>query len=834
MGLSVMLGAAAVVSCSNLALDPRAEVIHARFDPDDRTIPMPNDALRDPEAGRLELPNDEPDELAKLSPAELEFYDYLETLDGWSTLMSATVELTGAIDPRSADDKTIEVWRWSGVPTRVNDVRIGVSADAKKITIDPPPAGWTRGARYVVLMRGGPKGVVGARGEPVECDAAFYFLRQTEPLDTEAHQHAFPGNTRAERADNARKLEENRVRLAPVFDRFETEHKTPRAEVAALWDFTVTTRTELAMDKPSQRLPLPIDLMIVPKTGHIEAPIAPWDSPLEAEAKTRLVEMTGFGLSANLLFELTAPMDTKTVNASSVRLYRLGDGAPTLVPADVKLLPNLMHVVITPRPQRLAEGTTYAVVVTKAVRDAQGSPVMAMAPGHFLKALAPVFADGHSLVKGVEASDAERVELGRAALAPALAGLGRDDVLGAWTFTTAKVKAPLIESRKTAERLAVPADPAGLRHLSPLEAVAEFPLGITALGNVGDVVYGTIKSPVFLDRLTRSFRQDGGHELQDIDFSMTVPKNLPAGKPVPVVIFGHALVTERRFVLAVGDALAARGFVAISIDFPYHGKRTVCAKGGPISVVNPFNGELSSLEPCQFGTTCNDEGRCVDAQGLGNKLATFPGINLPVASGAVFQDVNHIAATRDHFVQGLIDLGALDRSLRIGAWAAVIGRPVDTTRIYYAGQSLGGIMGAIFLASDPDIPRAVLNVPGADLVDMFDDSIFFGPQMDALFTREKVARDSFRGERMTNVARWFMDMVDPQSFGRYQKTATLIQMATLDGIIPNSSTKILEEVTGAKRRDYIAEHGFLAIPIELEYGRGTQDLAKWLAGEVLP
>ena len=47
------------------------------------------------------------------------------------------------------------------------------------------------------------------------------------------------------------------------------------------------------------------------------------------------------------------------------------------------------------------------------------------------------------------------------------------------------------------------------------------------------------------------WRTDGTHVDEDIQFTMTVPKNVSG--PVPVVIFGHGLVTERRFVLAVGD-----------------------------------------------------------------------------------------------------------------------------------------------------------------------------------------------------------------------------------------------------------------------------------------
>jgi hypothetical protein len=172
--------------------------------------------------------------------------------------------------------------------------------------------------------------------------------------------------------------------------------------------------------------------------------------------------------------------------------------------------------------------------------------------------------------------------------------------------------------------------------------------------------------------------------------------------------------------------------------------------------------------------------------------------------------------------------------LRLGNWQAVTGRAIDTSRIYYAGQSLGGIMGAVFLGTDPDIQRAVLNVPGANLVPMFDDSTFFKGQMNAFFQRQNVDRASFEGRRFLTVAKWFMDAVDPQHLGDITgNRSLLIQMATLDFIIPNDNTKILESVTHAPRRDYIAEHGFLTIPVEPEYFRGVRDLAKFLAGEAL-
>ena len=385
--------------------------------------------------------------------------------------------------------------------------------------------------------------------------------------------------------------------------------------------------------------------------------------------------------------------------------------------------------------------------------------------------------------------------------------------------------------------LGVDPEPANIVHMTPLEALTDFALSIGSLLNVGDVYHGTIASPVFLDPLTRGMRADGGHEVQDISFTMTVPRNLDPDQPVPVVIFGHAIMTERRFVLAVGDALAAQGFAAISIDLPFHGNRTYCWTEGPLSIPNPQTGELTPLgDPCAAGTTCAADGRCVDTANQGNALTLWPIIGMPQASGAAFIEIGHIANTRDHFIQSVIDLVALSRSLRTGDWESIIGAPVDTARLMYAGQSLGGIIGATFVAVAPEIKRAVLNVPGADTVDMFRESPYFGPHIDAFFTREGVDKASYDGHRFLNVARWFMDSSDPASYARRLTSSAdvMIQMATLDFIIPNAYTLKLEQLSGAPRVDYTAEHAFLVIPFEPEYFRGTRDLAAFLAGEFVP
>jgi dienelactone hydrolase len=317
-----------------------------------------------------------------------------------------------------------------------------------------------------------------------------------------------------------------------------------------------------------------------------------------------------------------------------------------------------------------------------------------------------------------------------------------------------------------------------------------------------------------------------------VQFAITIPRNAPS--PMPVVIFGHAIVTERRFVLAVGDALAARGFATISIDFPYHGEQTVCTDEALLAVPDPRTGEILHLPPCENGSTCVD-GKCVDAAGQGNHLARFPVLSFPVASGAAFIEIDHLANTRDHMLQAVLDLSTLERSLKQADWSALGGVRFDPDNVFYAGQSLGGIIGATYTSHAPGLKRVVLNVPGSDLVDLFRESLYFSSHVTAFFTRQKIDPESWQAARFLNLARLIVDGVDPQSVvQKLQGRQVMVQMATLDAIIPNVTTQKLATIAHAPRKDYVAEHAFLVIPVEPAYLPGVNELADFLAGKLKP
>lgn len=829
LGAGVVLGLT-VAGCG-LELDPMPDFVRPVYDLGEGEIPLPNDLVRDEEAGLLALPTDD----ASLTAAEVEFRTRMNRLDGWPSTFQVTLDFTGSVSEDTVSEDTVQVWRWSNPPERVVEVTRALHQAGTELTIDPPRTGWLPGQRYVVLVRGGEDGVRGRLNQPVVADASFYFVRLDQPLDDPAHWTAFPGADREEKLQAGRDLEEVRLKLKPYLDHFETIG-IPREEVVALQTFTVTGRPELAMDEASQRMPLPIDLLIDPATDRVELPLSPDDSELRREAKLQVSGLDGFALSANLLFETTQPMDPETVSFYNVRLYEIAD-PPVLIPVEAWLLPDGIHGVIQPQVSPLKEQTDYAVVIYDGMKSLDGSTLAPMPAGMLLMNENPVAVDGKSQIASIDDETAARLESVRARLQPLLDRLERDRIVTAWTFRTQSVLAPLREKVDAAEREGVSPHPANATSMSPLEALLDFVIGISSLLDVREVWNGTIQSPVYLDPVTRGFREDGSHRVEDIPFTFVIPDSADPDVPLPTVIFGHGLMTERRFVLALGDYLARKGFGVIAIDLPYHGLRTACKRGGPMSIPHPLTGELVDLNPCKSGTTCAEDGRCVDAMGQGNELAMWPVINYPMASGSAFLEVEELAHTRDHFVQGLIDLRSLLRSLQQGDWKSQIGYDIDTTKFYYVGQSLGGILGSVFTSLSPEIERAVWNVPGCDVVDMFDTSTYFGPQVNAFFQRESVNRAGYEAELFLDVARWIMDSVDPHGVAhlvRQGNQSVMIQLAELDFIIPNWSTYKLQEVSGVPLRTYLGEHAFLTIPGEPAYFSGVTDAADFLEGTLTP
>jgi hypothetical protein len=160
----------------------------------------------------------------------------------------------------------------------------------------------------------------------------------------------------------------------------------------------------------------------------------------------------------------------------------------------------------------------------------------------------------------------------------------------------------------------------------------------------------------------------------------------------------------------------------------------------------------------------------------------------------------------------------------------------DSTKIFYAGVSLGGILGSIATAESPDVKAALLSVPGAGWVDLLEntDTVEFrcplvnglidagvltgtkwtGANTDALCLQDKAAWQGQPGyATFAATARWILDPADPANFA--SKLATkrfMIQEVIGDTVVPNVTTERLAALTGVAAKAANADTGAPAGP----------------------
>ena len=337
-------------------------------------------------------------------------------------------------------------------------------------------------------------------------------------------------------------------------------------------------------------------------------------------------------------------------------------------------------------------------------------------------------------------------------------------------------------------------------------------------------------------------------------FLLTVPPMVGnPGDPqpaYPVVIFGHGLGRSRRDDLILANTFASAGMASIAVDTVYHGDRSICTGAGAAAGA-PGHDELACADP----TTMHCEtagvltGRCVGnvagatcdatpfmggdefcyAAGSGRCIGTGPGgaceggyfktdapspIQHVAVSGNTFLNLANLFATRDNFRHaGAIDfahlvkvIGATTPGVSINARLTAAGLPtLDATKIRYAGQSLGTFNGNTFAAANPTVDRFLLNVAGADQIDVLLHAPAFAAQRTG-FLGALAAQGINPGtpgfDQFLTIASTIMDPSDPQNMiyaGVHSSNANrklFIQYIEGDAVLPNSGThKLLVAAT---------------------------------------
>jgi dienelactone hydrolase len=228
-------------------------------------------------------------------------------------------------------------------------------------------------------------------------------------------------------------------------------------------------------------------------------------------------------------------------------------------------------------------------------------------------------------------------------------------------------------------------------------------------GAIGQLAYGRFSSPNYLtpDAILTPIGSRTGrpvaHGANTIYFSLFTPATPKPANGWPVAIVGHGFGDSREGLpFTIAGSLAAQGIATLAINVVGHGGGTL----GTITVTTPAG-----------SVTFPSGGRGVDQNGDGAIEGT---------EGVSAVRPSSLRGSTDGLRQTITDLMQLVREVQAGVDVDGDGTAdLDPARIYYTGQSFGGIYGTMFLAIEPDVRVGVPNVPGGPGIEIIRLSPFF-------------------------------------------------------------------------------------------------------------
>ena len=447
----------------------------------------------------------------------------------------------------------------------------------------------------------------------------------------------------------------------------------------------------------------------------------------------------------------------------------------------------------------LDQGRRYLLVVTEAVTDAAGDPVMR---SEAFNACVTAPSDGYC-----------------ADLSAAVAGLDAPDaVVGASLFTTLSATAWLEAVRDTLGDFDANPRPAGevssinfatITSLTLHNETAPgvfanqaFPFPSFLLPNLGNVYFGQFDAPSFLqaDQTIAPWPTAGPAPeptaAETIQFHVLTPQAEPGPNGYPVVLFAHG-IGDHRFggSTIAANGFAAEGFATVAFNAVGHG-------GGSAGTVT-FQTQSGPVTQ-SFG------GRGIDLNGDGS-IGVYEGCALPSPTSGL----------RDCLRQTAVEWMVLRRALEN---FQADGLNLDLSRVYLAGESLGAIQAALVQAVDPTIEVAALNTGGGTLAELARLSPGFSPILSLYFSQRQpplqdplapfgdeyplrlraplrfdMANSAAIGD-VLEIAEWSQMPGDPIAFAPHFKREpldgvppkrTMFQIALGDQTVPNPSNSML-------------------------------------------
>lgn len=430
--------------------------------------------------------------------------------------------------------------------------------------------------------------------------------------------------------------------------------------------------------------------------------------------------LDGFSTQPRITVPFTGDIDPATVTSETVYLVNLGD---TLTLRGFGQRVGINQVVWDPASKTLAfqsdqllqQHSRYLLVVTDGVKDANGRRIRSGGWGEEF---------GQAFGRDRDWRGAGyRHELRGAVQSQRP---GRHGIVAASLFTTQSISADLRKINRAIKAATPPPIDFGIGSggtrtvfaTATLQGIqfarqtgtAAFTTGFLPTpalgivpGAVGTVAYGRFASADWqtaakvipaTGTLTGAPQPQGTNQL-------VVQMFLPAGtKPAggwPVALFGHGF-TDSMYGApwTVASVMASRGIATVSINVVGHG-------GGA-------QGTLTVLRAGQAPVVLPAGGRGIDQDGNGT-IDSTEGVNAAAPQNLV--------SSRDGLRQTVADYMQLVRQIETGVDVDGDGSTdLDASRIYYAGQSFGGIYGTILLGSEPNLKAGVPNVPGGSITEI--------------------------------------------------------------------------------------------------------------------
>ncbi|SFM34063.1 Ig-like domain-containing protein [Variovorax sp. OV329] len=437
--------------------------------------------------------------------------------------------------------------------------------------------------------------------------------------------------------------------------------------------------------------------------------------------------LDGFNTQPRITVPFTGDIDPATVNSDTLYLLNLGDtlsgrGFGQEVGINQVSWDVASKTLVAESDELLQEHTRYVLVITNGIRDAQGKRIEGGRYGNLGK-------DNDRDRDRDHDRDRDTMDYRRQLQeADRWVRPERNAVVGLSLFTTQSISADLRKIRDQIRR----SNPAPLNFMigNSGSVRAVFPVaGLTGIqwnrqtgtapaftssfvptpalqvvpGAVGRVAFATFRSPDYMnaERVIPATGTLLGQPSPQGSNDLLVEIFLPSGaRPAggwPVALFGHGF-TDSMYGApwTVASVFASRGIATMAISVVGHG-------GGA-------QGTLNVLPTGGAPVVLPSGGRGFDQDGNGT-------IDSTEGVGAV--GAQTIVSSRDGLRQTVVDLMQLVRQIQAGIDVEGDGSvDIDRNRIYYAGQSFGGIYGTIFLGVEGAVRAGVPNVPGGSITEV--------------------------------------------------------------------------------------------------------------------